>query len=177
MHIGHRPEPLGQRTTEAAGELRQQIRELETELVAATRKLADARSRSETIERRAMDAVRAGDDRVARDALVELQPHVEEAALIEADIKVLRALLSECDDFLRHSSGSTEPPSPKVIANNQLHLRRDDLAALTAAYLRESRAPRQWALVGAGVGGLALGASLITLGGLLGWFGLLAVLS
>src|SRR5215213_3411543 len=105
MHFDRRPGQPGQRAAEAVGELRRQIDVLEAELAAATRTLGDIRSLSAAIERRAMDAVRAGHDRAARDALIELHPHVEAAALIEADIQVLRALLAECHDFLRQSSG------------------------------------------------------------------------
>lgn len=51
----------------------------------------------------------------------------------------------------------------------QLQLRREDLAALTTAYLRDSRAGRQWALVVAGISGLALGPGFMLLGARLGW--------
>jgi DNA-directed RNA polymerase subunit RPC12/RpoP len=50
-----------------------------------------------------------------------------------------------------------------------LQLRREDVAVLAAAYLRDSRAPRQWAAVAAGLGGLALGPLLMTMGAHLGW--------
>lgn len=55
------------------------------------------------------------------------------------------------------------------MTTDHLQLRRDDLAAVTTAYLRDSRAARQWSLVGAGIGALALGPGLMLLGGMLGW--------
>lgn len=61
------------------------------------------------------------------------------------------------------------PRLPAGAADDRSLLRREDLAALTAAYLRDSRAPRQWAGVAAGIGGLALGPLLMTLGARLGW--------
>jgi hypothetical protein len=67
----------------------------------------------------------------------------------------------------------TEVPDAQSYAKSSsdasLNLRREDLAAITAAYLRDSRTPRQWGLVAAGIGGLALGPALMSLGGLLGW--------
>ena len=55
------------------------------------------------------------------------------------------------------------------MVTDHLQLRREDLAAITTAYLRDSRAPRQWSLVGIGIGALAIGPGLILLGGSLGW--------
>ena len=55
------------------------------------------------------------------------------------------------------------------MTTDHLQFRREDLAAMTSAYLHDSRAPRQWSLVGAGIGALALGPGLILLGGVLGW--------
>jgi hypothetical protein len=47
-----------------------------------------------------MAAIRAGDDRAAKTALEELQASAEVDTLLEADLTVLRALASECRDFL-----------------------------------------------------------------------------
>jgi phage shock protein A len=52
------------------------------------------------IEQRAMDAIRACDDRAARAALVEMLPHAEDAAPLEADLTVLRAMADECRRWL-----------------------------------------------------------------------------
>jgi len=59
------------------------------------------------------------------------------------------------------------PPEPT--SDEVFLLRREDLAALRAAYLRDSRAPQQWALVFVGFGGLALGPILITVAEYAGW--------
>jgi hypothetical protein len=58
---------------------------------------------------------------------------------------------------------------PTAPDHDALTLRRQDLADLTALYLRENRAPRLWAPVAIGIAGLAAGAILITLGNTLGW--------
>ena len=55
------------------------------------------------------------------------------------------------------------------VADDLFKFRREDLALLVADYLRESRSRGQWAVVAAGIGGLALGPILITLGSWLGW--------
>jgi hypothetical protein len=50
-----------------------------------------------------------------------------------------------------------------------LALDREDLTAVATAYRRETRGRKQWAWVGVGLGGLALGPTLITIGERLGW--------
>lgn len=54
-------------------------------------------------------------------------------------------------------------------AESWLEPRREDLAALVAAYRRTTRGPRQWGWLAGGLGGLALGPLLITLAERLGW--------
>ena len=46
---------------------------------------------------------------------------------------------------------------------------REDLAALVASYRAATQGRRQWSLFAGGLGGLALGAGLITAGEALGW--------
>ena len=62
-----------------------------------------------------------------------------------------------------------EVPSAAAATPDPFALRRDDLAAMRAAYRRESRGRRQWFGLGIGIGGLALAAVLITIGGHRGW--------
>jgi len=52
-----------------------------------------------------MDAIRVGDDRAARAALVEMLPHAEDAAPLEADLTVLRAMADECGGGSRPRDG------------------------------------------------------------------------
>jgi hypothetical protein len=59
-----------------------------------------------------------------------------------------------------------QPTSPE---HDVLTLRRQDLADLTALYLRQNRTPRLWAPVVIGIAGIAAGAVLIPLGDHLGW--------
>lgn len=64
----------------------------------------------------------------------------------------------------------TDPqPLPKIVTGQSLALRRDDFAARIAAYLKESHSPRRWALVGVGIGGIALIPVLTTLGAIFDW--------
>ena len=50
-----------------------------------------------------------------------------------------------------------------------LEPRREELAALVASYRAATQGRKQWRLLVAGLGGLALGAGLITLAEALGW--------
>jgi hypothetical protein len=54
-------------------------------------------------------------------------------------------------------------------APDSLALDGADVAAVAAVYRREMQSPRQWALVGGGIGGLALGAALMEIGDRFGW--------
>lgn len=80
--------------------LRRELAGLETEIVGVEGRLSEIRARQHLIEQRAMDAIRAGDDRAARAALVEMMPHAEAAAPLEADLTVLRAMADECRRWL-----------------------------------------------------------------------------
>jgi hypothetical protein len=81
-------------------QLRRELAGLETEIVGVEGRLSEIRARQRVIEQRAMDAIRAGDDRAARAALVEMMPHAEAAAPLEADLTVLRAMADECRRWL-----------------------------------------------------------------------------
>ena len=60
------------------------------------------------------------------------------------------------------TSGDTRRSDPLV-------LRREDLAAVVAAYRRQSRRPREWIGVALGMGSLLLATLLISIGGYLHW--------
>lgn len=80
--------------------LRHELSGLEAEITGVERRLVEIRARQRAVEQRAMDAIRAGDDRAARAALLEMMPHAEDAALLEADLTVLRAMADECRRWL-----------------------------------------------------------------------------
>ncbi len=58
----------------------------------------------------------------------------------------------------------SETPKDDLVA-----MRREDLGALAAASLRESRRPGQWGLFATGFGGLLSAAILLSVGEWLGW--------
>lgn len=93
----------------AAEQLRADMSALESEMTESTQVLADIEARAATAEARAMEAIRAGDDRAARASLLQQQAYVAKAAAVGADLKVLRAILDECYRFANELSDS--PPS------------------------------------------------------------------
>jgi hypothetical protein len=94
----------------AADRLQAEISALEGEFAASRQVLADVQARVAAAGARAMKAIRAGDDSAARAALLDTQADAEKAALIEADLKVLRAILDECRDFVNAANSSTPRP-------------------------------------------------------------------
>jgi hypothetical protein len=90
--------------SDAANQLRLEISALESEMRESMRALADAQATAAAAEARAMEAIRAGDDRAARASLLDLQVHAEKAAVIAADAHVLRAILDECYQFAGKSA-------------------------------------------------------------------------
>jgi phage shock protein A len=81
---------------QALAELRQQVQMLDDEIARVAHNLTDLRAQSQAAEDRAMTAVRAGDDRAAKAALMEQYERTERAAALETDLEGLRALASEC---------------------------------------------------------------------------------
>ena len=80
--------------------LQAEIAGLEAGIAAAEQQISEIRAAAAATEHSAMEAIRAGDDRLARSALMELRDRVDEAKRMEADVAVLRALLDESRDFL-----------------------------------------------------------------------------
>ena len=93
---------------QARTELRQQADALEAEVARGRQRLAQIRAEALVREERAMAAIRTGQDHAARMALVDHKGAAEEAAAIEADLRVLDAILAEC--YL-HLEISTRPES------------------------------------------------------------------
>jgi len=92
--------------TRARTDLQAEADALEAEVVRNRERLAALSATNAAAERRAMEAIQAGRDREARAALLDQTAVVEEAATIEADIRVLTALLAECRVYLAGRSGS-----------------------------------------------------------------------
>ena len=90
--------------------LRAEIAALEADLADDERAMTELEARMGVVEARAIDAVRAGDDRAARTAFLEHQAQAEQLATLAADTKVLRAILAECRDFTQ--TLGTDPAAP-----------------------------------------------------------------
>jgi len=93
-----------------ADRLQAEISALEGDMNESIQVLADVQARVAAAEVRAMEAIRAGDDRAARASLVAMQADAERAALIAADLKVLRAILDECREFAKAANSSASRP-------------------------------------------------------------------
>jgi phage shock protein A len=104
-----RASSLPEERARAADQLRADVSALENDFAESTRVLADIETRAAAAETRAMKAIQAGDDEAARNYLVKLQAYAEKAAAVGAELKVLRAILDECDHFAKELSAS--PPS------------------------------------------------------------------
>ena len=90
-----------------AEQLQADIKALEMELAESERRLADLDTKMRSPDARVLKAIRAGDNDRARVALLEQQEEQRDAPVLAADIKVLRAILDECYDFVRtHTDGS-----------------------------------------------------------------------
>ena len=97
--------------TTRADHLRAEIANLEKEMAESQRALAELEATMRAVETRAMEAIRDGNDSAARAEFLELGSHGEKAAALNADLKVLRAILDECYDFLNKMS---EDPRSRV---------------------------------------------------------------
>ena len=93
-----------------ADRLQAEISAIEGDMNESIQVLADVQARVAAAEVRAMEAIRAGDDRAARASLVAMQADAERAALIAADLKVLRAILDECREFAKAANASASRP-------------------------------------------------------------------
>jgi hypothetical protein len=87
-------------------QLRVQMSALENETTELTQNLSNLRAFAAAAQDRAMQAIRGGDDCAAREFLMEQGGYLEKAVLIEADLKVLRAILDECYQFVAELSKS-----------------------------------------------------------------------
>jgi phage shock protein A len=95
-------------TDEAMASLREQAEALDGEIVGVLRRRSDLLGQQSAVAQRAMHAIRMGDDRTAHRVLKDSEALTEALIAIEADLKVLRAMSTECRRAL-------EPP-PSVSA-------------------------------------------------------------
>ena len=79
-----------------APSLERAVRDLEADLANLLEQVALEVGRAEQLELRAMDAIRRGDDRGAREAVVAHQDAVDAMQRLEADATVVRAMIAEC---------------------------------------------------------------------------------
>jgi electron transfer flavoprotein alpha subunit len=80
---------------EAMTHLRSATEALEADLAGVLEKLRAAVAQADAFELQAMAAVQRGDDVAARSALLEREPVVAACEQLEADAKVVRAMLAE----------------------------------------------------------------------------------
>jgi flagellar hook-length control protein FliK len=81
---------------EAMVQLRRVTAELEADLASVREKLQAAVAQADVLERQAMAAVERRDDVAARSALLMREPVIATCEQLEADAKVIRAILAEC---------------------------------------------------------------------------------
>jgi hypothetical protein len=79
--------------------LRRAAADLETDLAAIRSDFEREAARATTFETLAMSAIRKGDDRAGRDALVKQKESAERLHQLDADATVLRAMLAELASF------------------------------------------------------------------------------
>lgn len=89
--------------------LRGQIADLEFELAITLGELRRLRTGAASFEQRAVDALRRCDEASARATLLDRDAFMSEADVLEADVRVLRALLGEFHDFLRQKAPADAP--------------------------------------------------------------------
>ena len=89
--------------TSDADALRRAAADLEADLAAILSDFEHETARANTFETLAMDAIRKGDDRAARDALVKQKESAERLHQLDADATVLRAMLAELASFPEQS--------------------------------------------------------------------------
>jgi hypothetical protein len=86
-------------THNPADELRAMARELEADLALVEAQISATAARMLDVEGRAIAAVKRHDDRSARELLIEQAASAGELEQLDADAKVLRALLDEIREF------------------------------------------------------------------------------
>ena len=94
----------GRATSSASGAsdvdaLRRAAADLEADLATILSDFERETARANTFETLAMDAIRKGDDRAARDALLKQKESAERLHQLDADATVLRAMLAELASF------------------------------------------------------------------------------
>lgn len=98
-HVSHAGR-AGGRTTDPVTELQQIAQSLEADLADALKKFSEAAMRGADLEARAMKAIHGGNDFTARRLLLAQQECMETLAQLDADAKVVRALLIECEEVI-----------------------------------------------------------------------------
>jgi electron transfer flavoprotein alpha subunit len=95
---------IGADKAEAISQLRRATEELEADLASVLNELQTALAQAGALELQAMTAVQRGDDVAARSAILEREPVAAACEQLEADAKVIRAMLAECAIVLADQS-------------------------------------------------------------------------
>jgi electron transfer flavoprotein alpha subunit len=95
---------IGADKAEAITQLRRATEELEADLASVLNELQTALAQAGALELQAMTAVQRGDDVAARSAILEREPVAAACEQLEADAKVIRAMLAECAIVLADQS-------------------------------------------------------------------------
>lgn len=90
------PAILSARDTSDVDTLRRAAADLESDLAAILADYEHEVAGANAFETLAMDAIRRGDDRAARDALVKQQESADRFKQLDAEATVLREMLAEC---------------------------------------------------------------------------------
>jgi hypothetical protein len=98
------------RSERAVAELESAARELEADLADVLNKAAAEAKRVTEFEAQAMNAIRAGDDWAAREALLLVRQSMEKLESLNADTLVLRAMIGECREVLGRANHPTSEP-------------------------------------------------------------------
>jgi hypothetical protein len=91
-----------------AERLRAEMSVLDEDAARSERILTTLETQMRIVEMRAMDAIRSGNDQSAHVNLLEQRDLAEQADEIRADLKVVRAILDECNAVLRETASPRE---------------------------------------------------------------------
>lgn len=105
--------PGADHAKQATADLVESLKELESDLAQTLEKMARLSARAAASTSQAMLAVQSGDDSAARTAVREAIDAQDSLAELGADVLVLRAMISECEQVLADAAARQgSPPAP-----------------------------------------------------------------
>lgn len=102
------PRSVAHSNSAALASLERQMADLELDLAITLGELRRLRASARLFEQRAVAALRQCDEDGARGVLIDRDTFMSEAGVLEADVRVLRAILTDCRDFLRAHTGGAD---------------------------------------------------------------------